>query len=110
MPAQGALPRASKGAWGVIASAGATEGKQNRGGTLDDRPCPHADRDTAEIFGVAGCGVHQGKERHTFGAKLRWTTAKLYRGELLGARVFCFNGGKGRGCCPPVHPRSGKGG
>ena len=68
---------------------------QNRRRTLDERPCPHADRDTAEIFGVAGRGIHQGKERHSFGAELRRTAAKLYGGALLGSRVFCFDGRQG---------------
>jgi hypothetical protein len=49
-----------------VSRARATQGKSDRRGAHDVGPRSHADIDTSKVFGVTGCGVHQGEKRDLF--------------------------------------------
>ena len=73
--------------------AGGTERKRDIGGAHNERPYPHADKDTAEIFRVAGGGVHQGEKRDICGAEIRREEEIFQRAGILGEGIFRFDGG-----------------
>jgi REP-associated tyrosine transposase len=55
------VPAAEEILGGGVSQVGAAEGEPNRGGASDIGSRAHDDRDTAEIRGVAGGGIHKGK-------------------------------------------------
>src|ERR1700723_1719596 len=73
--------------WGGIPKAGRAEGEPDRGGACDARSCSHDDLDPTEIRRFAGDWLHQGKERHTLGARVRGKSTQFRWSELLGARI-----------------------
>ena len=50
---------------------------------------------TAEVRGIAGCGVHEREERDPSGAGVRGAQAQFRRSAFLGQGIFCFDGGSG---------------
>ena len=65
-------------------------------GHLDGRSRAHADRDSAEIRGVAGGRVYQGQERDSPGTGVRGAEAEFCGAAFLGAGIFRVHGGTGR--------------
>ena len=53
--------------WGSVPPVGAVEGESGRGGTFAGRSRVHHAVDSGEVRGIAGGGLHQGKERDPSG-------------------------------------------
>jgi hypothetical protein len=104
MPATDAVRRTAQVPWRGFPKAGGTERKSNRGRASDAGPRAYNDRDSAEVCRVAGGWVHQGQERHPFGAGLCGAEAKLRRAACLGKRILCIDGGSGRSRNTGLHP------
>lgn len=66
-----------------VPEVGHAEGESDRRRAAAPGPRAHADRETAEVCGVAGGWVYQ--ERHPLGARLRGAPAQLRRAAFLGA-------------------------
>lgn len=79
--------------WGGDTETGGTERMRDNGGAYNERSYPHADKDTAEIFRVAGGGMHQGEERDICGAEIRREEEVFQRTGILGEGIFRLDGG-----------------
>ena len=53
----------------------------------------HAGVDSAQVFGVAGGRIPEGKERDPHRPNIHGKAEKLLRGEFLGARILCLDRG-----------------
>ena len=80
---------------------------QGAGRSHDDRPHPHAHRNTAEVFRRTGDGVHQREKRDIYRTEIRRAGEIFQRSEFLGTRVFRLDGRQERGDDTEVHPKSG---
>ena len=72
----------------------------------DERPHPHAHRDTAKVFRRAGGGVHKRKECDIRRTEIRRAGEIFQRTEFLGSRIFRFDGRQKRGDDTEVHSES----
>ena len=93
-----------------VSHIGAAQGEPHRRGPCEARSCAYANRDTAEICGLASCGVHQRQKRNTSGASVWGESDNLYLAELLGARLLCLHGGAGCADDTGLHPTPRRGG
>src|SRR6516165_906978 len=91
MSKEDAVYRVATALGGCVPKVGRAEGKQDRGGSSFTGSCAHVDLDPAEICGVAGDRIYQGKECDTLGPRIRREEAELRRSALLGARVLCLH-------------------
>src|SRR5258708_9668358 len=92
MPSEDVVCAVASPSWGGVSQTGAAEGKHDRGRSFDARSCAHDDIDPPEIRGVTGDRLHQGKERDPPRTGVWGDPAEFRRAELLGTRIFCFDG------------------
>ena len=93
MAEENAVRQFKEGAWKGIPKVGGAKGMPNRRRALDAGPCTYADLDTAETFGIAGSGVHQGKECDSRCKGVWRAEAQFCWATLLGTRVLRVDGG-----------------
>ena len=76
-----------------IEAVGDATGESNRRGAFDAGPCAYAGVDSAQVIGVAGGRIPEGKERDPHRPNIHGKAEKLHGGEFLGARVLCLDRG-----------------
>ena len=107
VPQEDAERGAEKMSWRGISLIGGTEGESDRGRSSGVRSRAYDDRDTAEVFGVAGSRVYQGQECDPLGTGVRGEEAQLCGEAILGKKVLRFQGWPRRNGDPGVNQESG---
>ncbi len=76
-----------------VALSGPAKGEPGTGRTPATRPCAYTALHAAQVYGVPGGGVYERQKCDSYRADLPWSAEELWRHELLGAGLFCFNCG-----------------
>jgi len=108
MPEENTVRSDQEGPGGSTARVGDTEGERDPGRAIDGGSRPHVDLDSTEVWGGAGGGIHEGKERH-MDSEDDGAAEKFYGPEFLGEGVLRVDGGVGGENAARVHSSAGRG-
>ena len=103
MEAEGIIRRAPEAFGASVQDACSTKREQNTGRPPDGGPCPHADLDSAKVWGLTGCWLYQRQECYPHRQGLPGAKKELHRTELLGQRLLRIHGGQRRRSHPAIH-------
>src|SRR6185436_19416537 len=93
VPETDSVCAAETGFGGGVSEIGIATREPDRRRTFDERSRAYDDLDTAEVFGIASGGIHQGQERNPSCPGIRRTEAEFRWAALLGTGIFRANSG-----------------
>lgn len=99
--------RTAQASWGGVPETGAAEREPDRRRSPDAGSRTYDDCDTAEVSGVAGCGIHQGEERNSSGAGIWREEVEPCGATFLSEGVFRIYDRSGRSRDPRIHSTPG---
>jgi hypothetical protein len=105
---KGAVWAGSPGAGAIVSGTGTAKGVRDNRGAPDDRSGAYVDLDTAEVFGGASDGVHEGQGCDPHRSSVCRAKKELCGAAVLGTRLLGVDGGQGRSRGAAVHPRPRK--